>query len=102
MVETQLEKIEKFNNDAVKKMSSYEESLSEARKEGALIRSTISEQSHKEEQEILAEASKKSTEELHKIQKQLNSQESEVLLTLSMQVEVMAEKVAKKILGKVL
>lgn len=91
--------VEKFNEQAEKKLQNYEEALAEARKAGTGERIKMKEAGEAEQDSILAAAQETAQDDLTKARSEIESQTKVALEKLRSQVGAMAAKAADKVLG---
>lgn len=98
-IEAMTSEVEKFNEQAEKKLENYEEALGEARKAGTSERIKMKEAGEAEQDSILAAAQEAAQADLGKARSEIESQTKSALDTLRSQVDAMAAKAADKVLG---
>lgn len=91
--------VEKFNEQAQKKLEDYEESLQEARKEAGDIRTQYRNDGSEQEKQIVDQARSEASQELDQARKQLREQRETAEQTLLKEVDQYAEKVAQKVMS---
>ena len=91
--------VEKFNEQAEKKLQDYEQSLQEARTEAGAIRNDYRSEGSEKEKEIVDQAKQEAAQELEESRKQLRQQREEAQKKLFQEIDQYAEKVAQKVMS---
>lgn len=91
--------VEKFNEQAGKKLQDYEQSLQEARSEAGAIRNEYRSEGSEKEKEIVDQAKQEAAQELEESRKQLRQQREEAQQKLLQEIDQYAEKVAQKVMS---
>ncbi len=94
-----MSEVEKFNEQAGKKLENYEQSLQEARREAGEVREQYRSEGNEQEKEIVDQARREATEELEQARKQLREQRESAEQELLQQVDQYAENVAQKVMS---
>ncbi|MCF8085623.1 MAG: ATP synthase F0 subunit B [Desulfohalobiaceae bacterium] len=94
-----MNEVEKFNEQAGKKLENYEQSLQEARKEAGEVRGQYRSEGSEQEKEIVDQAKREATEELEEARKQLREQRDSAQQKLLREVDQYAENVAQKVMS---
>ncbi|QJT09941.1 ATP synthase F0 subunit B [Oceanidesulfovibrio marinus] len=91
--------IEKFSEQAERKLEDYEEALAEARKAGTSERIKMKDAGEAEQEKIVSAAQSAAQADLSQARSEIESQAKAALETLRSQVDSMAAKAADKVLG---
>ena len=91
--------VEKFNDQAQKKLEDYEQSLQEARREAGDIRTQYRSEGSEQEKQIVDQARSEASQELDQARKQLREQRESAEQELLQQVDQYAENVAQKVMS---
>ncbi|MCF8029703.1 MAG: ATP synthase F0 subunit B [Desulfohalobiaceae bacterium] len=91
--------VEKFNEQAEKKLHDYEQSLQEARTEAGAIRNEYRGEGSEKEKEIVDQAKQEAAQELEESRKQLRQQREGAQQKLLQEIDQYAEKVAQKVMS---
>lgn len=100
LMASRLEEIERFSNAAEEKISSYEASLDEARKQAQEIRGKLKEEGYAEEKSLVEAAMKEAAGVIKAARDKYEQEKSAALKSLESKVNDYAAKVASKILGE--
>ncbi|MDK2921295.1 MAG: F-type H+-transporting ATPase subunit b [Desulfonauticus sp.] len=100
LMASRLEEIEKFSNAAEEKLSSYEVSLDEARKQAQEIRSKLKEEGYAEEKSLVEAAMGEAAGVIKSAREKFEQERNAALKSLEAKVSDYAAKVASKILGE--
>ncbi|HCO11791.1 MAG TPA: hypothetical protein DIT19_01010 [Desulfonauticus sp.] len=100
LMASRLEEIEKFSNAAEEKLSSYEVSLDEARKQAQEIRSKLKEEGYAEEKSLVEAAMNEAAGVIKAARDKFEQERNAALKALETKVSDYAAKVASKILGE--
>jgi len=95
-----LDEIETFTQAATEKLSVYEKSLDEARKQAQEIRSSLKEEGYQEEKSLVEKAMARAAEIIQKARAQFEQEKETALQALSAKINDFAAKVVSKVLGE--
>ncbi|NCC24458.1 MAG: hypothetical protein EOM25_04530 [Deltaproteobacteria bacterium] len=99
-MDSRLQEIEGFNSSASGKLSSYEQALEQARKEGQDVRVQHKAQGYEGEKAVLESATKEAAKVVGKARETIKAERKDALAALNKEVEKFAGLAANKILSK--
>jgi F-type H+-transporting ATPase subunit b len=95
-----MQEIEEFSQTAEEKISSYEKSLNQARREGQEVRSSFREQGYEEEGTIVEAASREAAKVVAAAREKIAAERKAAAVALQKEVEKYAGQAVEKILSK--